>query len=487
MSDECNLPQTVVDETALAALLVRICNLETKLADFEQPECGDCDGFLAPVLIPAPTFADPADPQQAEVNAWVAINGTGQEGQLYYHPNTGTATNPDFIWSDNGDGTATFIEKVYSYSGNQVTLSGATPTIAITSALALAQVPGTPMKWEDPNSTTTYHYIKTPATGAALISMIPGDIEYIPDVAFADPTNPTSGEAETWLNANKPYAAPESIYFSSSGARYIYKEIIEEPGEANPIEIPDGAFADPNVPTTAEASVWTTASGSKLPGQLYYAEGNGTSTEPEYFWVGLGDGSVQSLEKPFPITQNLVNISGADEATALASAAAVNASPGTMLKWQEPGNSSDYFYLKPESGLSAADRIAREPGSAIAVPDGAFFNPNKPLWSEVQTWKLTNAPWSLFTSYFTTTIGYVFNNGVIVKSPDPVAPIEIPDGAFAVPATPTTAEAATWIQTNGSDVVNQLYYSDGTGSQYDPEFIWVDHGDGINVTNIKGL
>ena len=68
-----------------------------------------------PIEIPDAAFADPDSPTPAEAEIWIAANGTGVVGQLYYQntpAGTGTANNPDFVYYDDGDGTATEIESL---------------------------------------------------------------------------------------------------------------------------------------------------------------------------------------------------------------------------------------------------------------------------------------------------------------------------------------------------------------------------------------
>ena len=64
-----------------------------------------------PKAIPGTAFADVENPLDTEVNAYVS--GTDGVGQLYYYnrpSGSGTSDNPDYVWSHDGDASATRIE-----------------------------------------------------------------------------------------------------------------------------------------------------------------------------------------------------------------------------------------------------------------------------------------------------------------------------------------------------------------------------------------
>ena len=108
--------------------------------NLESPDC--CPE--PPVEIPPAAFADPASPTDAEINAWIAANGTGVVDQLYYIVGGGTADNPDFVYSDDGDGTGTNLESPGCCPDNYVNApSGDAAAPAGTSSVELAMADGT--------------------------------------------------------------------------------------------------------------------------------------------------------------------------------------------------------------------------------------------------------------------------------------------------------------------------------------------------------
>lgn len=78
---------------------------------FKVPPCPE-----APITIPA--SVDPED--AAAVDAWIAANGNGLIDQVYIFEGSGSASDPDYVWTGNGGGTATNIESPSSGGGGMV-------------------------------------------------------------------------------------------------------------------------------------------------------------------------------------------------------------------------------------------------------------------------------------------------------------------------------------------------------------------------------
>lgn len=115
----------------------------------------------------------------------------------------------------------------------------------------------------------------------------------------------------------------------------------------------------------------------------------------------------------------------------------------------------------------------------FADETGSTYNPSSPPAAPITTIvgivsgdtiieRYSNAElkWSYDGSY---TLVWAIEDNV------PSAAIAVSALAFATAAEPTDAEAQTWIDTNGNDIVGQLYVY--RGSAANPEFVWMDNGD----------
>ncbi len=81
-------------------------SVKQQLAAHELLHC--CELDVGPAIeIPDAAFSDPDAPLDSEATTWTQDDTRKQiAGQLYYATGlAGSAGNPEFVWSDNGNGT----------------------------------------------------------------------------------------------------------------------------------------------------------------------------------------------------------------------------------------------------------------------------------------------------------------------------------------------------------------------------------------------
>ena len=154
--------------------------------------------------------------------------------------------------------------------------------------------------------------------GQGLYVAPPDSALSIASSAFADPSNPTSAEAATAVAAASPVNPAGMIaYLIGDGTAddpdFVW--YIDCDGNATNIESPqvlalayeigDGAFADPNYPTSAEVLTYAGTLGVDLSnGAHFYKVGGGTAQEPDYAWYVDASGAVTRLEHPNGLSVN---------------------------------------------------------------------------------------------------------------------------------------------------------------------------------------